>query len=180
MFKSCISITFNINTSSFHLISSHFIMYSPFRTVRKWSIDTNSEEFTCFHPWDFVEIWIHTWLPKREETELQVSWQSPTRPPSPGRNDPNDPWVLNHQGFAQDNINLRYQILVSGSDGYPLLITSYYLMDITDMTAYQHVSERDLCASFAILTVTCQFSRETTQRKPVRQHEKPEVKIVYT
>lgn len=159
-------------------------MYSPFCTVRKWSIDTKSEEFTCFHPWDFGEMWIHTWLPKREETELQVSWQSPTRPPSPGRNDPNDPWVLKHQGFdwqTQDNISLRYQILVvSGSDGYPLLITSYYLIRwILLIWLLISVSERDLCASFAILTVTCQFSRETTQRKPVRQHEKPEVKIVY-
>ncbi len=48
----------------------------------------------------------------------------------------------------------------TGSDGYPLLlITSYYLMDIT---AYQHVSERVLCASFAILTVTCQFKSSDT------------------
>ena len=44
MFKSCISITFNINTSSFHLISSHFIMYSPFCTVRKWSIEIQNQK----------------------------------------------------------------------------------------------------------------------------------------
>ena len=64
----------------------HFIIYSLFCMVRKLSIDAKSEEFTS-DPWDFGEI-PYTWLPKREETELQVSWQSPTRPPSPGRNDP--------------------------------------------------------------------------------------------